>query len=39
MNEQVSAKMSNNEWINEWINKNWMRMSKWVCEKRWIRVT
>jgi hypothetical protein len=39
MNEQVSMKMSKSEWINEQINKNGMRMSKWVSEKRWKRVT
>jgi hypothetical protein len=39
MNEQVSMKMSKNEWISEQMNKNGMRMSKWVNEKRQIRVT
>jgi hypothetical protein len=32
INEQVSMKMSKNEWINEWRNKNGMRTRKWVSE-------
>jgi hypothetical protein len=39
MNEQVSMKMSKNEWVNEWMNINGIRMSTWVSEERRIRVT
>ncbi len=38
MNEQVSMKVSKNEWINEWVNINGMRICQWVSDKRQIRV-
>jgi hypothetical protein len=38
MNEQLSMKVSKNEWINEWVNINGMRICQWVSDKRRIRV-